>query len=309
VARIAAIIGWLLLLSIGPLYAEVTITVPKVWNGEALQKDEGLFYLQGSIVDSDAQHKGGSFSFVILGKKQQKAYSLVFDTGVLFLHPDKVWKLIEDDYQIVQVQHVDDKGKRWIWKGPYRTEFFVKSRSLSNFGIWYLVQLKEAGQLRLIIKPSKNIFKANKSQGSIARVIDGQTGREQANFEQKSAVRQGEIRAVMRSTQTIGMFYKLNLYRQNQYAPNVLGVIQANDSDLRTCFIEHLDRGSREHGTIIYTMLLSHQTHSIKTLKIKKTEIRDEGFMECLYYKLMGLSFPIKESMIGELALIFQLGT
>jgi len=309
VARIAAIVGWLLLLSLGPLHAQVTTLVPKVWNGEALQKDEGLFYLQGSIIDSDAQHKGGSFSFTLFGKKQQKAYSVQFDTNVLGQHPDKVWKLKEDDYQIAQVQHVDSKGKRWIWKGPYRTGLLVKSRSLSNLGIWYLVQLKQAGQLSLLIKPSKNIFQANKSQGSIARVIDGQTGREQATFEQKAAAGQGEIRAVMRSTRTIGMYYKLNLFRQNQYAPTVVGVIQSNDPDLRTCFTDLLDRGSSEQGTISYTMLLSNQSHSIKTLKIKKTEIKDERFLECLYYKLMALSFPVKESMIGELSLIFQLGT
>lgn len=305
-ARIAAIVGWVLLLSLGHLQAQVTTLVPKVWNGEALQTDEGLFYLQGSIIDSNAQHKGGSFSFVLFGKKQQKAYSMQFDTAALGQHPDKVWKLKEDDYQIAQVQHVDSRGMRWTWKGPYRTALQVRSRSLSNFGIWYLVQLKQAGQLSLLLKASKNTFQQSKSQGSIARVIEAQTGREQATFEQKAAARKGEIRAVFRSTRTIGMFYKLNLFRQNHYAPTVIGVIQSNDPDLRSCFTDFLDRGTTGQGTLTYTMLLSHQTHSIKTLKIKKAEIKDERFLECLYYKLMALSFPIKESMIGELSLIFQ---
>jgi hypothetical protein len=309
VARIAAIVGCFLLLSLFPLQAQVTTLTPKVWNGEALAKDEGLFYLQGSIIDSNAQHKGGSFSFIIVGKNQQKAYSVQFDTAALGQHPDKVWKLKEDDYQIAQVQHVDSQGKRWIWKGPYRTALQVRSKSLSNFGIWYLVQLKQAGQLSILIKPSANTFKAAKSQGSIARVIDAVSGREQATFEQKAAARQGEIRAVMRSTRTIGMFYKLNLFRQNQYAPTVIGVIQSNDPDLRTCYTDFLDRGATGKGTISYTMLLSHQSHSIKSLKVKQAEIKDERFLECLYYKLMALSFPIKESMIGELSLIFQVGT
>lgn len=308
-ARIAAIVSWLLLLSLGPLQAQVTTLVPKVWNGEALNKDEGLFYLQGSIIDSNAQHKGGSFSFIIIGKNLQKAYSLQFDTSTLGQHPDKVWKLKEDEYQIAQVQHVDSQGKRWIWKGPYRSALQVRSRSLSNFGIWYLVQLKQPGQLSLLIKTSPNTFQAARSQGSIARVIDAQTGREQATFEQKAAARQGEIRAVMRSTRTIGMFYKLNLFRQNHYASTVIGVIQSNDPDLRTCYTDFLDRGSAGQGTISYTMLLSNSTHSIKTLKVKQAEIKDERFLECLYYKLMALSFPIKESMIGELSLIFQVGT
>jgi hypothetical protein len=309
VARIAAIVGWFLLWSLAPMQAQVTTLVPKVWNGEALQKDEGLFYLQGSIIDSNAQHKGGSFSFVLYGKKQQKAYSVQFDTAALGQHPDKVWKLKEDEYQIAQVQHIDSQGKRWFWKGPYRHALQVKSRSLSNFGIWYLVQLKQPGQLSILIKNSQNVFLASRSQGSIARVIDAQTGREQAAFEQKSATRKGEIRAVMRSTRTIGMFYKLNLFRHNQHAPTVIGVIQSNDPDIRSCYTDFLDRGGAGQGAILYTMLLSHQTHSLKSLRVKKAEIKDERFHECLYYKLMALSFPVKESMIGELSLMFQLGT
>ncbi|WP_141733710.1 hypothetical protein [Oligoflexus tunisiensis] len=308
-ARIAAIVGWLIFLSLGSLQAQVTTLVPKVWNGEALLKDEGLFYLQASILDSDAKHKGGSFSFVLFGKKQKKSYSVQFDTMPLGQHPDKVWKLKEDEYQITQVQHVDNQGRRWTWKGPYRTPLKVKSRSLSNLGIWYLVQLKQPGQLSILIKDSRNVFQKDKTQGSIARVIDGLSGREQATFEQKAAARQGEIRAVFRSTRTIGMFYKLNLFRQNHHAPKVIGVLQSNDPDIRTCYTDFLERTAPAQGTITYTMLLSHQTHSIRSLKVKQSQIKDDRFLECLYYKLMALSFPIKESMIGELSLIFQISS
>jgi hypothetical protein len=309
VARLAAIIGWILFLSLGSLQAQVATLVPKVWNGEALLKDEGLFYLQASILDSDAQHKGGSFSFILYGKKQKKAYSVQFDTMPIGQHPDKVWKLKEDEYQITLVQQVDSQGRRWSWKGPYRHSLQVKSRSLSNFGVWYLVQLKQTGQLSILVKSSPNVFQKDKTQGSIARVIDALSGREQATFEQKAAARKGEIRAVFRSTRTIGMFYKLNLFRHNNHAPQVIGVLQSNDPDIRTCYTDFLERAEPAQGTITYTMLLSHQTHSIRSLKVKQSQIKDDRFLECLYYKLMALSFPIKESMIGELSLIFQVST
>lgn len=292
-----------------PLTAQMQTLVPKVWNGEALQKDEGLFYLQGSIIDISAQQKGGSFSFILIGKNQKKNYSIQFDTAVLGAHPDKVWKIREDEYQIVQIQHIDNQGKRWFWAGPYKVPLQIKSRSLSNLGIWYLVQLKQAGQLSILIKPSRNVFLENKANGSITGIIDGLSGREQVALQRKAAARQGEIRAVFRSTRTIGMFYKLNLFRQNQYAPTVIGVIQGNDPDLRSCYTDFLDRGTVGQGTLTYTLLLSNQTHSIKSLKVKQTEIKDERLQECLYYKLMALSFPVKESIIGELSLIFQVGT
>jgi len=87
----------------------------------------------------------------------------------------------------------------------------------------------------------------------------------------------------------------------------VIGVIQSNDADIRSCYTDFLDRGTTAQGVVNYTMLLSNQSHSLKTLKVKQTDIKDERFMECLYYKLMALSFPVKESMIGELTLTFQI--
>ncbi len=307
VLRIATIFSLIMWLLMGSLHAQVVTLVPKLWKGEALQKDEGLFYLQGTVIDSDGKHRGGSFSYILYGKNQQKAYSLQFDILTLGQHPDKVWKLKEDEYQITQIQHIDSVGKRWSWAGPYRSKLLVKSRSLSNFGIWYLVQLKQSGQLSFLIKNSKNVFSSTKTQGSIARVIDGLSGQEQAVFEQKAAAKQGELRAAYRFSRSIAMYYKLNLFRQNQFAPLVIGVIQSNDADIRSCYTDFLDRGTVEQGLVNYTMLLSNQTHSIKTLKVKQTDIKDERFMECLYYKLMALSFPVKESMIGELTLTFKI--
>ncbi len=307
VARLASIIGLSFFLLWGSLNAEVVTLTPKIWNGEALQKDEGLFYLQAAIIDSGAQHRNGAFSFVLFGKNLQKSYSVQYETTTLGQHPDKVWKLKEDEYQVLQIQHIDAQGKRWTWKGPYRSSFFVKGQSLANLGIWYLVQLKQAGQLSFLAKPSKNIFLPGKSQGSIARIIDGLTGYDQLTLEQKAAQKKGEIRAVLRSSRTIGMFYKLNLFRQNQSANSVMGVIQSNDPDLRSCYTDLLDRAPPTQGSMVYTMVLSNQTQSLKTLKIKKADIQDPKFSECLYYKLMALSFPVKESMIGELSLIFQI--
>lgn len=306
-ARFAAIACVAFVFAMKSLYADVMTLVPKVWNGEALQKDEGLFYLQSAIIDSNAQHSNGSFSFTLFGKNQQKAYSVQYETRTLGQHPDKVWKVKEDEYQILQIQHIDARGKKWTWIGPYRQSLVVKSQSLSNMGIWYLVQLRQAGQLSFLIKPSKNIFIPEKSQGSIARIIDAMGGHEQLALTQKASHKQNEIRAVFSTSRTIGMFYKLNLFRQNQYAPTVLGVIQSNDPDLRTCYTDLLDRVKSAQGTLTYTMLLSHQTQSAKTLKVKHSDIQDERFLECLYYKLMALSFPVKESMIGELSLIFQI--
>ena len=272
-----------------------------------MQKDEGLFYRQSVIIDSNSQYSNGSFSFVLLGKKQQIVYSILADTVVLGRHPQRVWKLKVDDYQIAQLQLVDVQGRRWSWPGPYRNPLLVRASSLTNGGTWFLVQLKQKNQLSFLIKSTKNVFQTEKSQGSFGSIIDGQTGREELSLVQIPVTKQNEIRAVFSSKRVIGMYYKINLFRQNQYATAVMEVVQSNDLDLRSCYTDFLDRGSKGQGTLTYTMLMSHQNRSIRTLKVKQSDFRDDKFLECLNLKLRALSFPISESVIGELTLIFQM--
>ncbi len=281
--------------------------VPKIWNGEALQGDEGLFYLQGAILDQSAQSLGGQFSFELHGTQQRSVYSLSFSCGTMGQHPDKVWKVKVDNYEVRNVQHIDGKGQKWFWSGPYKHPLLIRKQSLSNFGSFYLVLLKQKGQLSFLIKIGQNVFQPQKSQGSFESIINGVSGMEMLALERKAPQKAGEIRAVIRTTRTIGMFYKLNLFRQNQHAKTVMDVIQANDPDIRSCYTDAIERGLEQQGQMNFTILLSHQTHSIRSMKLKLAEIKDEKFLECLYYKLMALSFPVPESMIGELGFQFQL--
>lgn len=300
-SSLLCLVMWLL----NPWLQAQTLT-PKLWNGEALARDEGVLYIQGSIINADAQPKGGAFTALLQGQTTKLMYQLYFEALDIGMHPDRVWKLKADRYLILDLKHIDKQGKSWQWRGPYRAPVLVKAQALANGGIWYLVQLKQAGKLSFLIKSAKNVFRVEKTQGSLTEVFDALSGAQQLSFRQRSAERAGEIRAVMRSTRTISLFYKIDLFRQNHYAQDVMEVIQTHDADLRTCYSELLDRRAGERGELSFQIILSHNTHSIKTIKIKKADIREERFLECLYYKLMALSFPVSESVLGELTFTFQ---
>lgn len=282
--------------------------IPKVWQGELMEKDEGAFYLQSLLVDLEAQSRRGSFSFQIRGKRREIIYSLQADTGTSKDAPDTVWKVKEDEYELLNLTLIDDSGKKWEWRGPHRNSFQVQTKKLSYWGSWYLVQIKGGQQLKMLSKAGPSKYPKDKTHGAFQAIIDGISGRQLVELDIQAPVKNAEIRHVMRSTRTIGMFYSLNLFRQNAHAPAMVQVIQANDPDIRSCYTDLLERTPDVQGKLTYTFIYSSQSHSIKSLKVKQSDLRDGKFMECMMYKLMGLSFVINQSLIGELGFSFQLG-
>ncbi len=308
--------GFLLILFLGFYYprlsaSELRTLVPKVWNGELLEADEGAFYLQGVIADSSARFRPGSFTFTLLGRKRQLLYQFQTDTQDLKDHPAKVWKLKEDEYDLMRVSLTDPQGHVLQWQGPYRHSFKISGQNLAHFGVWYLVQMQK-GLLKVLAKRGKNVFRPEKSQGSFAAVIDGADGRillnlKGSNAKTKAGQDQQELRQVFRSSRTISMVYKLNLFRQNSFAPAMAKTLEANDPDIRSCYLDHLEREPNAQGQLSYTFVYSSVTKSIKSLKMKQSDINDSVFLECMMYKLMGLDFPVGPSLIGELSFQFAL--
>ncbi len=298
----------LLSFSSGLGWAAQRTLIPKVWNGELMEADEGGIYVQSVLADLGARSRNGSFNFVLQGRRRQLQYVFQTNASGLKESPQTVWKIKEDDYDLIAITLVDEQGLKWDWKGPYRHGFKVQGKSLSYFGVWYLVQIAQGHQLKILAKPGTNVFKDEQSQGAFQSIIEASTGRELKTLTEKAAVGKQELRHVIRSTQTIGMFYKLNLFKQNAYAEGMSQIIQANDPDIRSCYTDYIERVPDSQGQVAYTFVYSSVTKSIKSLKVKQTDFRDGRFLECLNLKLMGLDFNIGSSLIGELTFSFQLG-
>ena len=115
-----------------------------------------------------------------------------------------------------------------------------------------------------------------------------------------------DIRAVYTVQQTISMFYKIDLKRYNRYAPNVQRVLDSNNQRLRKCYTDRLEVREGIKGAIHFKFLYSKTEKSFRTLKVIKQSVNDKKLVECVYWELSALSFPIKTDMIGDLTLYYD---
>ncbi|MBC7660093.1 MAG: hypothetical protein H7249_10320 [Chitinophagaceae bacterium] len=281
-------------------------SLPKVWNGEIIETDQGLVCLYSMMIDSNVKQRGGDFSFLLKGRSNRISYSFTAKTQIPKLAPITYWKIKEDTYDVIEASFVDEYGHKRLWKGPYPKSIKVQPKSLSSMGVWYLVYLKPDDQFKLLIKEVRLKLPIEKWKGSVERIIDGISGEELSIYKGAAADNGQGIRRVLRGGRRINMVYQLDLFRLNMHAPEMSRILQINDADIRSCYTDLLERNETANGTLTYTFAYSGIAQGIKTLKIKEASLKDSSFQECLYYKLRGLTFPLRQSLIGELSFQFN---
>lgn len=291
-----------------PLHAaDAPPSIPKVWNGELMESDQGAIAIHSVIFDMDAGAVDGAFSFLLKGRTNKIVYSFQSPTQNPKAPPAMIWKIKDDVYDLMEVSLINRRGQRLVLKGPYKKAFTVKAGSLSILGEWFLVQAKDGKELRLLVKAQPNRTPVERLQKTFRSVISGLDGDVLQQFDKKNpAAAPGQIRAAIRSQRSILMTYKLDLFQDNRVAGQVAAVLSTNDADIRSCYTDLLETTDAISGTLAYTFVYSGSVQGIKALKIKNSGIKDPRFLECMSYKLRGLTFPIAKSMIGELTFQFQ---
>ncbi len=116
-----------------------------------------------------------------------------------------------------------------------------------------------------------------------------------------------DIRAVYTSKQTISMFYKIDLKRYNLYAVKMQKVIDRENQKLRQCYSDSLEDRSDVKGSIHFKFLYSKSEKTFRNLKVVKQTVNDPKFVECVYWKIAALSFPIQVDIIGDLTFYYDL--
>jgi hypothetical protein len=279
--------------------------IPKIWVGETMEPDQGGLTLSSVLYDLEGGHRDGSFSFILHGRKRGIPYIFQAETQDLKTGNATIWKIKDDIYDVQEVYSVDHKGRKFSWKGPYKQGLIVKAGNLSMFGAWYLVYGKAAKDLRLLIKPQPNIIPKRRLKAVFQNVIDGMTSRVLDSFGTQGDDNQG-FRATIRATRSIQMTYKVDLFQDNRWGKDIVPILSANDAHLRSCYTDLLEAESLQSGILAYSFVYSGEAGSIKGLKIKGSGFKNPRFLECMYLKLLGLTFPVKKSMIGELTFQFQ---
>ncbi len=279
--------------------------LPKIWRGEIIEEDQGLVGLYSIMIDTQVKHRNGDFSFLLRGRKTKILYNFSVRTQEPNLPPNQYWRIREDTYDLVQLNYVDEFGKARSWKGTYPKALIVSSQALNSLGIWYIVTLKDE-HVRILLKPL--VFKAPLARwkGAVQSVTDAFTGSVTSRYVPELGGEGQGIRKVLRGVRSIEMQYKLDLFKLNTHAPEMAKVLQANDADIRSCYTDLLDKEPSAKGNLIYSFVYSGNEQSIKSLKIKQSNIPSPDFKECLYFKIRGLSFPLRHSLAGELSFQFN---
>lgn len=297
-----------LIVSFSPaLAADAPPSIPKVWNGELMESDQGAVAIHSVIFDMDGKGAtDGTFAFRLKGRKNGIVYSFQSPNQSPKAPPETIWKIKDDTYDLMEVSSVNSRGRKLTWKGPYKLAFTVKAKALSILGEWYLVHTKGGNELRVLVKPQPNRSPLENLRKTFVSVIDGLDGHVLEQFGAKTGAEPGQIRTVLRSQRSILMTYKVDLFRDNKVASSLAAVLSANDADIRSCYTDLLEIEAAPAGTLAYTFVYSGEMQSIKALKIKNSGLKNPRFLECMHYKLLGLTFPLAKSMIGELTFQFQ---
>ncbi len=291
-------------MSSAPLCAQ-TASIPKVWNGEIVEADQGLITLYAIIIDSKVKHRQGSFSFHIKGRKSGLTYSVSAQTQEPKLPPNQIWKVREDTYDLVDISLADERGKNRKWKGPYSKALVVTPKAISSLGVWYLATLAD-DQFKVLLKPIVPKIELGKWKGSVTGLTNGFTGEFTKRYKAEAEAKGFGFRKVIRATRSIDMRYGLDLFKMNTHARDMVRVIETNDGDIRSCYTDLLDKSPDSRGKLIYSFVYSGIDQGIKSLKIKENTIKNSEFQECLYFKLRGLTFPLRQSLAGELSFQFN---
>ncbi len=290
-----------------PTLAIAQTSLPKPWNGEIIEPDQGLVSLYSLMIDNTVKHRHGEFTFTLKGRRTKISYSFSTATQEPSLPPQHFWKIKEDTYDLMDGSFVDERGNRRTWKGPYPKPIVVKPRSISSMGFWYLVYLKADKRFNILLKPTRLDLPIENWKGNVATVFDGITGEEFNRYQGPEAAKTQGLRRVVTGVRTIKMLYKLDLFRFNSFAGDMSRVIQSNDADIRTCYTDLLEKDETAKGQLTYAFIYSGIAQGIKSLKIRKSSVSDAVFLECLNLKLRGLTFPLRQSLAGELSFQFNI--
>ena len=297
--------------------APVTQTL-SLWQGEYLDSKDGAFYLVLDSKNFNPPLDAGSralIAMVSILTNEQYVASQKLDNSAERMMP--VWKVPSGKYYVAAVIVIDGKGRKRTWHASpnQKVSFSVKRLYMSNIGIWTLSP--GAGDaLNIDMKVGPNIYKENpnKTDSSIAGVINGFNGLEQELFGGKALLKKaednygtpGEMRASYTIHRQIAMFFTLNLFKDNSSARSVADMIKGYDPPLRNCYTDRLDERDGIRGSVQFKFVLSKPAASMRSLKHAGGTLSDPPLVKCLFEVLEGASFPVQSNMIGELTLTFD---
>lgn len=301
-------------LNAGP---EVGIIPIKEWRGELMQTSDGAMYwrtrFSGFRKDVSSQTTVVFYNII-----QQKNIIISQAQSPIDRFPREMWRVPSGKYSVDRIELVDGMGVRRTWLRPQSANVLivVPKNMLSNLGIWTVMPDGPTG-LKVQFSPAKNVYSEEgpKSDSSIAAVVNGFTGIVQevygGNKVKVGAVGNdsdsSQMRGVMATTRQISMTYKLDLLIDNAQNRDVLLAINGFDGSLRGCYSRAVNGNQSLRGNIVFKILISEKTGTIRSIKRSGGSLVDGGLTDCLATELMQIPLPSRKNMIGELTFSFDM--
>lgn len=290
------------------------------WNGEFFDQKQGGAYLKVQLGAFPSSNRSspitGNVQIALYNILAETTYVLSYAQGPIDGAPRQLWKIPTGKYLVQQVLLVDGSGTKRVWlPGTTRHPVIIARQCVSNLGLWTIAPAGPSG-LKVDFAMTANTYREESpaSESSVAAIVDGFTGRVQQVLGGKKVITKAEedfaeaneMRAVVRMTRQIGMFFKLDLFRYNAYAREVAAVLSAIDPNLRQCYIRALEQTPSAKGTMVFGFLLSRENGRMKKVNRTGGTLTDPTMIECLVQELSITQFPAKETMVGELTFTFE---
>ena len=286
------------------------------WNGEFFKKAEGAAYVKTATAGFSGNALA-NIKITLYGIIEQQTF--IFSNTQLApgSYPREVWKFNSGKYRIDLIEFVDPTGTKRTWVGDQKSPLLVviPRRSLSNLGVWTLTPKgKNELSIKFLMTPNTYIEKGAGKDSNVAFVVNGFTGTVQKEFGGRQIVEgaggnnsaKGEVRAIVTFARQIGMSYKVDLYRHNQYAKDLMASLNLFDRNLRACYLKALEERFDLKGDIVFKIITSAVTGTIKKAKKTKGSINDGALIDCLTSELEQIPMPVQETMLGELSFQFD---
>jgi hypothetical protein len=102
------------------------------------------------------------------------------------------------------------------------------------------------------------------------------------------------------------MLYKVDLGAEQRYSKSIVSTLASQDLDLRTCYMDQLDRDGSLQGQISFRFRVNSSDGAMQNIKFQGGSLNSKKVAECLYYTLGKMQFPITKNLDGQLTFYFN---
>jgi len=288
----------------------------KEWKGEYFKQKEGALFVK-TIATGFPKVTTANVQVTFYGIIQQKSFTFSNTQTAADASPREIWKFPSGKYRLDRIELIDGAGVKRAWTGSAEspTAVLVPRIMLSNLGIW-TISPSGANGLTVKFSMGRNTYqeKGGAADSSVAAVVNGFTGSIQQVIGGKKVLdganndysKDDTLRASASFTRQIGMFYKIDLFKHNVYSKDVMASLAAFDLNLRTCYIRALDGNANLKGDLVFQVLASAKTGTIRQARKSRGTIADGAMIDCMVNELQQIPMPVQQNMVGELTFTFD---